>query len=85
MAVNSAFKTSGKAATTAEQNLYASLVKEAIQIHGHDVNYIDRTLTARDNIFGEDSLSQFNNIKTLSPSNPLWLIELHQYCSVFQS
>ena len=65
MAVNSAFKTSGKAATTAEQNLYASLVKEAIQIHGHDVNYIDRTLTARDNIFGEDSLSQFNKSQTI--------------------
>ena len=40
MAVNSAFKTSGFAATTGEQNLYADLVKEAIQIHGHDVNYI---------------------------------------------
>ena len=41
MATNSLFKTSGLAATTSEQNLYADLVKEAIQIHGHDVNYID--------------------------------------------
>jgi len=65
MAVNSAFKTSGQAATSAEQNLYADLIKEAIQIHGHDVNYIDRTLTARDNIFGEDSLSQFNKQQTI--------------------
>jgi|TARA_R110000782_G_scaffold134070_1_gene226432 hypothetical protein len=65
MAVNSAFKTSGQSATKAEQNLYANLVKEAIQIHGHDVNYIDRTLTARDNIFGEDSLSEFNKSQTI--------------------
>ena len=65
MAVNSAFKTSGFAATTGEQNLYADLVKEAIQIHGHDVNYIDRTLTAKDDIFGDDSLSSFNKQQTI--------------------
>ena len=65
MAVNQAFTTSGKLATTAEQNLYADLVKEAIQIHGHDVNYVDRTLTARDDIFGEDSLSTFSKQQTI--------------------
>ena len=32
--VNSAFKTSGLAASTSEQNLYANLIREAIQIHG---------------------------------------------------
>ena len=62
MATNSLFKTSGLAATTSEQNLYADLVKEAIQIHGHDVNYIDRTLAAKDDIFGEPDikLQQYN-------------------------
>ena len=43
MAVNSLFKTSGTTNTT-EKNLYSDLVKESIQIYGHDVNYIDRTL-----------------------------------------
>ena len=65
MATNSLFKTSGLAATTSEQNLYADLVKEAIQIHGHDVNYIDRTLAAKDDIFGEDSLSTYSKQQTI--------------------
>jgi hypothetical protein len=65
MAVNSAFKSSGLAATTGEQNLYSDLVKEAIQAYGHDVNYIDRTLSARDDVFGEDSLSKFNKSQTI--------------------
>ena len=38
MAVNKHFHTSGVAAITSEQNLYADLVAEAIQIHGHDVS-----------------------------------------------
>jgi hypothetical protein len=45
---------------TAEQSLYADLVSEAIQIHGHDVYYLDRTLVAEDSVLGEDSLSKFN-------------------------
>tara|TARA_B100000900_G_C20600586_1_gene725357 strand:- start:730 stop:1743 length:1014 start_codon:yes stop_codon:yes gene_type:complete len=65
MAVNSAFKTSGLAASTSEQNLYSDLVRESIQIHGHDVNYIDRTIQARDDIFGEDSLSKFDKQQTI--------------------
>ena len=44
-----------------EQNLYSDLIKEAIQIYGHDVYYIDRTLVARDNVLGEDSLSKYTN------------------------
>ena len=60
MAVNKHFHTSGVAAITSEQNLYADLVAEAIQIHGHDVFYLDRTLVAEHNFFGEDSLSKFN-------------------------
>ena len=38
MAVNTAFHTSGKTATTTEQNLYRDLIAEAIQIYGHDVH-----------------------------------------------
>ena len=45
---------------TAEQSLYANLIAEAIQIHGHDVYYLDRTLIAEDTVLGEDSLSKFN-------------------------
>ena len=47
-------------ASSAEQSLYASLIAEAIQIHGHDVYYLDRTLVAEDTVLGEDSLSKFN-------------------------
>jgi hypothetical protein len=59
MAVNSLFHTSNSASTTAEKNLYSNLIKEAIQIFGHDVYYMDRTLVAEDMVLGEDSLSQF--------------------------
>ena len=47
-------------ASSAEQSLYANLIAEAIQIHGHDVYYLDRTLVAEDTVLGEDSLSKFN-------------------------
>ena len=60
MAVNKHFHTSGVAAIATEQTLYADLVAEAIQIHGHDVYYLDRTLVAEDTVLGEDSLSKFN-------------------------
>jgi len=59
MAVNKHFHTSGALAVSSEQNLYRDLVTEAIQIHGHDVYYLDRTLVAEDTVFGEDSLSKF--------------------------
>ena len=59
MAVNKHFHTSNVSAIATEQSLYADLVAEAIQIHGHDVYYLDRTLVAEDTIFGEDSLSKF--------------------------
>jgi len=60
MAVNKHFHTSGAHAIATEQSLYADLVAEAIQIHGHDVYYLDRTLVAEDTVLGEDSLSKFN-------------------------
>ena len=60
MAVNKHFHTSGVSAIATEQSLYADLVAEAIQIHGHDVYYLDRTLVAEDKVLGEDALSKFN-------------------------
>ena len=59
MATNSVFHTNNLAALKTEQNLYRDLIKEAIQIYGHDVYYVDRTTVAIDNILGEDSLSKF--------------------------
>ncbi len=59
MATNSIFHTNNLAALKTEQNLYRDLIKEAIQIYGHDVYYVDRTTVAIDNILGEDSLSKF--------------------------
>tara|TARA_Y100000296_G_C5162828_1_gene252838 strand:+ start:1073 stop:2101 length:1029 start_codon:yes stop_codon:yes gene_type:complete len=61
MAVNKHFHTSGVAATTTEKSLYSDLVAEAIQIYGHDVYYMDRTLVNEDTILGEDSLSKFKD------------------------
>ena len=59
MAVNAIFKTNNLSSIQAERNLYSDLIKEAIQIYGHDVYYIDRTTVAIDNILGEASLSKF--------------------------
>jgi len=59
MAVNSAFHTSNVSAIATEQSLYSNLVIEAIQIHGHDVHYLDRTLVNEDKILGVDSLAKF--------------------------
>ena len=59
MAVNKHFHTSNYQAIASEQNLVADLVAEAIQIYGHDVYYLDRTLVAEDTVWGEDSLSKY--------------------------
>ena len=59
MAVNKSFHTNNSATIQTDKNLYSDLVKEAIQIYGHDVYYIDRTTVAIDNVLGEDSLSKF--------------------------
>ena len=65
MAVNKHFHTNNLAAIATEQNLYRDLITEAIQIYGHDVFYIDRTLVAKDNILGEDTLSTFKNAQKI--------------------
>ena len=61
MAVNSFFHTSNVAAISTEQSLYSNLIAEAIQIHGHDVFYMDRTIVAEDSILGGDTLSKFKD------------------------
>jgi len=61
MAVNAFFHTSNVAAISTEQSLYSNLVAEAIQIHGHDVFYMDRTIVAEDSILGGDTLSKFKD------------------------
>ena len=59
MAVNTAFHTSNLHSIATERSLYSDLIKEAIQIYGHDVYYMERTLVAEDTILGEDSLSKY--------------------------
>ena len=44
-----------------EQELLHSLVTESIQVYGHDVSYIPRTLINEDTILGEDSISEFKD------------------------
>jgi len=61
MPVNSIFHTSNSHAITTEQNLYRDLLAEAIQIFGHDVHYLDRTIVAEDTLLGEDTLSKFSS------------------------
>ena len=43
-----------------EQILIEDLVLESIQIYGHDVFYCPRTVIEKDEIYGEDALSEYN-------------------------
>ena len=43
------------------QHLVESLILESIKKFGYDVKYIPRTVVNLDHIFGEDSLSEFND------------------------
>ena len=47
--------------TINEQYLYEDFIIEAMQIYGHDVFYLPRTLVNKDQLFGEDPLSKFND------------------------
>ena len=47
--------------TISEQYLYEDLIIEALQIFGHDVYYLPRTLVSKDELFGEDPLSRFDD------------------------
>ena len=48
-------------AVKAEQDLYEDLIVESLKIYGQDVYYIPRTIVNRDNIFGEDPSSKFDD------------------------
>jgi hypothetical protein len=45
--------------TGLEQGLYEDLVIEQIKIYGQDVKYVPRSIVSADNLFREDSMSQF--------------------------
>ena len=47
--------------TAPEQNLIEDLIIESLKIYGKDLYYIPRTLVSKDNVFGEDRLSKFQN------------------------
>lgn len=47
--------------TRNEQLLMEDIIVESIQIYGQDFYYIPRTLVAKDEILGEDRLSEFKN------------------------
>jgi len=48
-----------------EQELLHSLVTESIQVYGHDVSYIPRSLINEDTILGEDSISEFKDAHSI--------------------
>lgn len=43
-----------------EQNLIEDLIIESVRIYGHDVYFMPRSRVAFDQIYGEDTLSEFN-------------------------
>lgn len=43
-----------------EQDLLEDLIVESIQIYGHDVYYLPYTLINKDDVYGEDDVSQYN-------------------------
>jgi len=55
MATNKFFRHQVKS----EQNLVEDITIEAIRMYGHDVIYIPRTLVNKDFLFGEDTISKF--------------------------
>jgi len=65
MAVNSAFHTSNLHSLATERSLYQNLIKEAIQIYGHDVYYVNRETVALDNVLGEDALSKYTQAQPI--------------------
>ena len=58
MATNSYFRTFD---ARNEQELLHSLTQESIQIYGHDVSYIPRTLVNTDTVLGEDSIAEYKD------------------------
>lgn len=61
MALNSYFSQG----TQSERDLYEDLVIEQIKIYGQDLKYMPRTLVNRDELFGEDVSSKFDDAYTV--------------------
>ena len=47
--------------TTSEQRLYENIIIEQLRAFGQDVYYLPRKLVKEDTLFGEDTLSSFND------------------------
>lgn len=62
MTTNPYFENTG---FSTEQNLYEDLIIECLKIYGQDFQYIPRETLKVDNLFGEDTLSQFTNSYTV--------------------
>lgn len=60
MPTNFYFQSGLTSGTTNEQRLVEDLIIESLKIYGQDIYYLPRTQVAVDNIFDEDTLSQFN-------------------------
>ena len=45
----------------AEQSLIEDLIVESIRVFGHDLYYLPRTLVNKDDIYGEDTVSEYKN------------------------
>lgn len=50
-----------KFGTNSEQNIVENLIIECLEIYGQELFYIPRTLVSKDEILGEDRLSEFKN------------------------
>ena len=50
-----------KFGTNSEQNVVENLIIECLQIYGQEMFYVPRTLVSKDEILGEDRLSEFKN------------------------
>ena len=50
-----------KFGTNSEQNVVENLIIECLRIYGQEMFYIPRTLVSKDEILGEDRLSEFKN------------------------
>lgn len=59
MPTNFYFQSGLTSGTTNEQRLIEDLIIESLKIYGQDIYYLPRTQVATDDIFDEDTLSQF--------------------------
>jgi hypothetical protein len=50
-----------KGGTPGEQNIQESMIVECLDFWGTDIFYVPRTLVAKDDILGEDRMSEFKN------------------------